>query len=108
MKNPTIGGGGGGECSQKTNIEGGIAWKVGLGQFVDLRGWGSFSRKSWVVIMMGEIDIPMHTILYIYIYFLNNFFLLSIYKNAFFSFLFLFCDEISNNRYRILTSQKPE
>ena len=81
---------------------------MGLGQFVDLRGWGDFSRKSRVMIMMGEVDIPMHTIRYVYIYFLNNFFLFFVYKNVFFSFSFLFCDEISNNRYRILTNQKPE
>ena len=36
LKNPTFRGGGGG--SRKTNIEGGIAEKGGLGQFTNLRG----------------------------------------------------------------------
>ena len=60
--------------------------------------------------MKGEVDIPMHTMLYA-LYFLNilnNFFLFFINKNVFFSFPFLFCDGISNNRNRILTNQKPE
>ena len=58
--------------------------------------------------MRGEIDIPMHTMLYVYGYFLNNFLLFYINKNVFFSFSYFFCDEISNNRKRILTNQKPE
>ena len=58
--------------------------------------------------MRGEVDILMHTMLYVYVYFLNNFFLFFINKNVFFSFSFLFCDEISNNRNRMLTNQKPE
>ena len=59
-------------------------------------------------IMRREFDIQLHTVLYVYVYFLNNFFLFFINKNVFFSFSFLFCDEISNNRNRILTNQKPE
>ena len=58
--------------------------------------------------MKGEVEIPMDTMLYVYVYFLNNFFLFFINKNVFFYFSFLFCDEISNNRKRILTNQKPE
>ena len=65
---------------------------------------GGFSRKSGVVIMSREVDIPMHTMLYVYVYFLNNFFLFFINKNVFFSFSFLFYYEISNNRKRILTN----
>ena len=78
---------------------------MGLQQF---KGGGSFSQKSEVMIMKGEVDIPMHTMLYVYVYFLNNFLLFFINKNVFFSFSFIFCDEISNNRNGILTKQKPE
>ena len=60
-------------------------------------------KKEWGGDYEGK-----HTVLYVYVYFLNNFFLFFINKNMFFSFSFLFCDEISNNRKRILTNQKPE
>ena len=67
-----------------------------------------FSRKTRVVIMREEVDIPMHTMLYA-LYFLNNFFLFFIKKNMFyFCFSFLFCDDVSNNRNRILINQKSE
>ena len=75
--------------------------------FFDLRG-GRLLTKEWGGDHEGEVDIPMHTMLYVYVYFLNNFFLFFINKNLFFSFSFLLCDEISNNRKRILTNQKPE
>ena len=54
--------------------------------------------------MSGEFDIQMHTMLYVYVYSLNNF-LFFINKNMFFS-SFLFWDEISNNPIRILTNKK--
>ena len=67
-----------------------------------------FSRKTRVVIMREKADIPMHTMLYA-LYFLNDFFLFFIKKNMFyFCFLFLFCDEVSNNCNRILINQKSE
>ena len=71
-------------------------------------GGGGFSRKSGVVIMRGEVDMSMHTMLYGYVYFLKKIFLFFVNKNVFFSFSFLFCDEISNNRNTILTNQKQE
>ena len=40
--------------SQKTDTEGGIAEKEGLGQFADLRGLGKKEGG-------GEVDTPMHT-----------------------------------------------
>ena len=58
--------------------------------------------------MRGEVDMPMYTMFYVYVYFLKNFFLFFVNKNVFFSFSFLFCYEISNNRNRILTNQKQE
>ena len=67
-----------------------------------------FSRKSGVVIMRGEIDMSMHIMLYFYVYFPKNLFLFFVNKNVFFSFSFLFCDEISNNRNTILTNQKQQ
>ena len=71
-------------------------------------GEGELLKKEWGGDYEGEIDIPMHTMLYVYRYFLNNFLLFYINKNVFFSFSYFFCDEISNNRKRILTNQKPE
>ena len=52
-------------CLQKTNIEEGISEKGGFGQFVNLRG--GFSKESGVVILKGEVDTPMHTMLYVYV-----------------------------------------
>ena len=64
--------------------------RVGLLQFVDLRGGGgSLARKSWVMISREEVVI---------LFFIN--------KNVFFSFSFLFCDEISNNYNRNLNQSK--
>ena len=84
----------GGDCLEKV-----------LGQFVDLReGLG----KKEGVVFEGVGDAPIYTMLYIYIYFVNIFFLLFINKNVFFTFSLLYCDEISNIWNRILTSQKPE
>ena len=81
-----------------------------LRQFVKLIGGGEglLKKECRGEIMRREVDIQLHTVLYVYVYFLNNFFLFFINKNVFFSFSFLFCDEISNNRNRILTNQKPE
>ena len=81
----------------------------GLGQFVDLRGtWKE--RESGAFVGGGGVgvDTPMHTMPYVYVYFLNIFLLLFINKYVFFSFSFLFCDEIPNIHSRILTNQKPE
>ena len=50
----------------------------------------------------------MHTMFYVDVYFINISFLVFINRNLLFSFPFLFCDEISNIRNRILTIQKPE
>ena len=50
----------------------------------------------------------LYTMLYVYVYFLNIFYLLFINKSVFFSLSFPFCDEISNIHNRILTNQKPE
>ena len=65
--------------------------RVGLLQFVDLRGGGGggLARKSWVMISREEVVI---------LFFIN--------KNVFFSFSFLFCDEISNNYNRNLNQSK--
>ena len=41
--------------SQKTDTEGGIAEKEGLGQFADLRGLGKKEGGG------GGVDTPMHT-----------------------------------------------
>ena len=99
MKNPT--------CKEVFKRRGDCR-KRGAWRFCQFRE-GGFSRESGEVIMRGgEVDILMHTMLYVYVYFLNNFFLFFINKNVFFSFSFLFCDEISNNRNRMLTNQKPE
>ena len=68
----------------------------------------SLARESRKCFWGTEFDVPMHTMLYVYVYFLNIFFLVFINKNVFFSFSFLFCDEIINIRNRILTNQKPE
>ena len=54
-----------GGSSQKTDIEGGTAYKVGLGKLADLRG--GLARKRGVVFLREGVDIPMHT-MYIYIY----------------------------------------
>ena len=45
--------------SWKTNIEGGLPKKEGLGQFVDFRGGGGLARKRGGVFEGG--DTPMHT-----------------------------------------------
>ena len=76
---------------------------------INFRFKGGLARKSWVVILReGEVDNPMHTMLYIYVYFLNIFFLFFINKEVFLSFSFPFCDQISNNCNRILTNKKLE
>ena len=50
--------------------------------------------------------IPQCTLMfYVYVYFLNIFFLFFINKNIFFTFSFLFCDKTSNTCHRILTNQ---
>ena len=90
---------------KKKQYRGGITWKGGLGKFVDLKG-GVVRKRGWC--FWGVIDAPMHTMLYVYVYIVNIFFLFFINKNVFFSFLFLFCNEISNICNRILTNQKPE
>ena len=54
-----------GGSSQKTDIEGGTAYKVGLGKLADLRG--GLARKRGVGFLREGVDIPMHT-MYIYIY----------------------------------------
>ena len=74
-------------------------------QFVDLRGEG-FARKSVVIILREEVVTPTHTMFYVYISFHHNFFLFFINKNVFFTFSFLFCDEISNNYNRNLNQSK--
>ena len=53
-------------------------------------------------------DTPTQTMLFVYVYFLNIFFLFFIDRNVFFSFSFIFCYDISNICNRVLTSQKPE
>ena len=79
--------------------------RAGLLQFVDLRG-GGLPRKNVVMILREEVVTPTHTMFYVYISFLNNFFLFFINKNVFFSFSFVFCDEISNNYTRNLNQSK--
>ena len=59
----------------------------GVGQFFDLRG--ALIRKGGVVILMEEV-VNHRTLLYVYVYFLNNFLSLFINKNLFFSFPFFF------------------
>ena len=56
LKNPTFKGG-----SQKTNIEGGLPKKRGLGQFANLRG-GAWQEIGVVVILRG-VDTPMHAMI---------------------------------------------
>ena len=43
--------------SQKTNIEGGLFKKRGLGQFANLGGLG----KKEAVVFLSGVDTPMHT-----------------------------------------------
>ena len=58
MKNPIFKGG-----SQKTNTEGRITQKGGLGQFADLWvGGGGLGKKVGVVFLRG-VDTPMHTMI---------------------------------------------
>ena len=45
--------------SRKTDIEGGLPKKEGLGQFADLRG--TLARKRGGLFLRG-VDAPMHTI----------------------------------------------
>ena len=94
-----------GVCSQKANIEGWDRLKGGFGQFLKLRG--AIGNKERGEDFEGGGRYAMHTILYVNVYFLNIFFLFFINRNLLFSFPFLFCDEISNIRNRILTIQKP-
>ena len=56
LKNPTFRG-----VSPKTNIEGGLPKKRGLGKFVDLRGGLARKREGC---FRGGIDTPMYTISY--------------------------------------------
>ena len=61
LKNPTFMGRG----SRKTNIEGRLPKKGGLGQFADLRGGGGLARKrGWFFFKGGGVDTPMHTMTY--------------------------------------------
>ena len=91
----------------KKQYRGGDCLKRGAWTVCRFKG-GGLLKIEWSGDYEREADIPMHTMLYVCVYFLNRFFLLFINKNVFFSFSFLFCDEISNNRNRILTNQKPE
>ena len=50
----------GGWSSQKSNIEGGIAWKGGPGQFADLGGGAWQERGGWCF-WGGGAHTPMHT-----------------------------------------------
>ena len=63
-------------------------------------------KRKWG--FCGGFDTPMHTMPYVYVYFLNIFLLFFINKYVFFSFSFLFCDEIPDIHSRILTNEKPE
>ena len=54
LKNLTFTGG----SSRKTDIEGGLPKKEGLGQFADLRG--TLARQRRVLFLRG-VDAPMHT-----------------------------------------------
>ena len=94
-------------CSRKTNIEGGGLpnWKRGAWTVCWFKG-GLVRKRGGT--FEGGFDNPMYTILYVYEYFLNNFFLFFINKNVFFCFSILFCDKMSNIHGRILTNQKPE
>ena len=59
-----------GGSSRKTDIEGGLPKKGGLGQFADLRegGGGGLARKRKVVFLRGG-DTPIHTMLKFYSYY---------------------------------------
>ena len=62
LKNPTFMGRG----SRKTNLEGKLSKKGGLGQFADLRG-GDLARKRGRFFFIrggGGVDTPMHTMTY--------------------------------------------
>ena len=65
-------------------------------------------KKEGGVVFLRGFDTSMHTMLYVYVCFLNIFYLFFNNKNIFFSFSFLFSDEISNICNRILTNRKPE
>ena len=62
IKNFDILGVHGGWSSQKTDIEGALPKKVGLGQFADLRE-GGLGKKEGVGVFEGGggVDTPMHT-----------------------------------------------
>ena len=90
---------------KKKNIEEGLPRKGGLSSFsIQV---GGLARKSGMVLLRGWVS-PMHTMLYVYIYFVNIFFLFFINKNVFSLFSFHLYDEISNICNRILANQKPE
>ena len=92
----------------KNNIEGGDCLKRGT--WTNFRFKGGLGKKELGGDFEGggEVDTPMHTMVYIYVYFLNIFFLFFINKKVFLSFSFPFCDQISNNCNRILTNKKVE
>ena len=69
MKNPTCR-----EVFTRKSIKRRRLPKKGTWTFCQFKE-GDFSRKSGDVIMRGAVDIPMHAMLYVYVYFLNNFFL---------------------------------
>ena len=72
-----------------------------------------FLRLSYVWSMLHYItdqwgEFKLNTLLYVFIYFFSTFLLFFIINFLILSFSFLFFDEVSNFRNRILTNQKHE
>ena len=90
----------------KSKHRGGDCLKKGVWTDHRFKGGASQKRVGWW--LWGGRFISQCTLCFMLTYTFLTIFAFFINKNEFFSFSFLFCDEISNNRNRILTNQKPE
>ena len=74
--------------------------------FIFLRLSHVWSMLHYITDQWGEFK--LNTLLYVFIYFFSTFLLFFIINFLVLSFSFLFFDEVSNFRNRILTNQKHE